>query len=291
MINKVIFLLKESFVLIFRTKVPSIVSSLAISVGILVLTIAYCLYMTFEDLTLNYKDRYTIEVYFNEDIQKNQAIEEFNQILLLDGIEEGFFISKNEAARIFKREFDEDILNVLGFNPLPYSASYTISDNFRNPQSIEKLTNSIKQFKLIDEVNYAQDFIIKFETLISNLMTFIFIIIIFILIVIVFFISNTILLAIYSQKNDIEIYKLLGASNLFVKIPYMIEGMIFGFLGGTLSIIMLSIIYYFINQYFPNNIIFINNFDILKIIIFNFSLSILLGFLGCTKALMAYVKN
>ena len=180
---------------------------------------------------------------------------------------------------------------MLGFNPLPYSASYTISDNFRNPQSIEKLTNSIKQFKLIDEVNYAQDFIIKFETLISNLMTFIFIIIIFILIVIVFFISNTILLAIYSQKNDIEIYKLLGASNLFVKIPYMIEGMIFGFLGGTLSIIMLSIIYYFINQYFPNNIIFINNFDILKIIIFNFSLSILLGFLGCTKALMAYVKN
>ena len=48
MINKAIFLLKESFVLIIRTKVPSIVSSLAISVGILVLTIAYCLFMTFE---------------------------------------------------------------------------------------------------------------------------------------------------------------------------------------------------------------------------------------------------
>ena len=87
MINKAIFLLKESFVLIIRTKVPSIVSSLAIGVGILVLTISYCLFMTFEDLTLNYKDRYTIEVYFDENIKKNQAIEEFNQILLLDGIE------------------------------------------------------------------------------------------------------------------------------------------------------------------------------------------------------------
>ena len=94
MINKTIFLLKESFVLILRTKVPSIVSSLAISVGILVLTIAYCLYMTFEDLALNYKDRYTIEVYFNEDIQKNQAIEEFNQILLLDGIFERTNLAK-----------------------------------------------------------------------------------------------------------------------------------------------------------------------------------------------------
>ena len=291
MINKVIFLLKESFVLIFRTKVPSIVSSLAISVGILVLTIAYCLYMTFEDLTLNYKDRYTIEVYFNEDIQKNQAIEEFNQILLLDGIEEGFFISKNEAARIFKREFDEDILNVLGFNPLPYSASYTISDNYRNQQSIEELIDSIKLFKLIDEVSYAQDFIIKFEAFINNLMTFVFIVIIFILIVIIFFVSNTILLAIYSQKNDIEIYKLLGASNLFVKIPYMIEGMIFGFLGGIISVIMLSVIYYFINQYFHNDMIIINNFDIFKIIVFNFLSGIFLGFLGCTKALIAYVKN
>ena len=291
MINKAIFLLKESFVLIIRTKVPSIVSSLAISVGILVLTIAYCLFMTFEDLTLNYKDRYTIEVYFDENIKKNQAIEEFNQILLLDGIEEGFFISKNEAARIFKREFDEDILNVLGFNPLPYSASYTISDNYRNQQSIEELIDSIKVFKLIDEVSYAQDFIIKFEAFINNLMTFIFIVIIFILIVIVFFVSNTILLAIYSQKNDIDIYKLLGASNLFVKIPYMIEGMIFGFLGGIISTIMLSVIYYFINQYFPNDMIIISNFDIFKIIAFNFASGIFLGFLGCTKALIAYVKN
>ena len=291
MINKIIFLLRESFVLILRTKVPSIISSLAISVGILVLSISYCLFMIFEDLTLSYKDRYTIEVFFNEDIKNSQAIEEFNQILLLDGIEEGFFISKNEAARIFKKDFDEDILNVLGFNPLPYSASYTISHDYRNPQLIEQLIEDIREFKLIDEVNYAQDFIIKFESLIKKLMTFISIIIIFILIVVIFFISNTILLAIYSQKNDIEVYKLLGASNLFIKIPYMIEGVIFGFLGGLFSLIMLSVMYYFINQYFPNDIILIGKIDIIKIIIFNFIAGISLGFLGCFKALIAYVKN
>ena len=71
----------------------------------------------------------------------------------------------------------------------------------------------------------------------------------------------------------------------------MIEGMIFGFLGGIISIIMLSVIYYFINQYFPNDMIIISNFNIFKIIVFNFVSGIFLGFLGCSKALIAYVKN
>ena len=78
------------------------VSSLAIAVSLLVLSISYCLYISFNDLTLKFKDRYSIEVFFVEDIKEPKAIEEFNRILLFDGIEEGLFINKDEAANIFE---------------------------------------------------------------------------------------------------------------------------------------------------------------------------------------------
>ena len=128
MINKFIFLLQESLISIVRTKVPSIVASLAIAVSLLVLSVAYCLFISFENLTLKFKDRYTVEVFFLEDINESEAINEFNKILLFDGIEEGVFIDKKKAANIFKKEFDEDILNILGSNPLPFSAIYTIPE-------------------------------------------------------------------------------------------------------------------------------------------------------------------
>ena len=91
MINKLIFLLQESINSFIRTKIPSLVSSLAIAVSLLILSISYCLYISFQDLTLKFKDRYSIEVFFIESINENIAVEEFNRILLLNGIEEGLF--------------------------------------------------------------------------------------------------------------------------------------------------------------------------------------------------------
>ena len=82
MINKYIFLLQESLISIVRTKVPSVVASLAIAVSLVVLSVAYCLFISFENLTLKFKDRYTIEVFFLEEIKEGDVIKEFNSILL-----------------------------------------------------------------------------------------------------------------------------------------------------------------------------------------------------------------
>ena len=290
MINKLVFLLQESLISIVRTKVPSIVSSLAIAVSLLVLSIAYCLFISFENLTLKFKDRYSVEVFFLENIQETQAIEEFNKILLFDGIEEGIFINKVQAANIFKQEFDEDILDIIGSNPLPFSAIYTISEQYRDYESIKEITGKINLLAPVDVAIYEKDAIIKFDKLIKNIIAFIFAISFFIILVVIFFVSNTILLVIYSKKEDIEIYKLLGASNTFIKIPYLIEGMIYGLVGAIVSIALLYLLYG-LTDYFLSPLLKIRNYDFVKIIILNFSAGIFLGFLGSSKALTSYVKN
>ena len=290
MINKFIFLLQESLISIVRTKVPSVVASLAIAVSLVVLSVAYCLFISFENLTLKFKDRYSVEVFFLEEIKENDAIKEFNKILLFDGIEEGIFIDKIQAANIFKREFDEDILNILGSNPLPFSAIYTISESHRDYPAIKEITKKIELLGVVDAAVYEKDAIIKFDKLIKNIIAFIFAISFFIVLVVIFFVSNTILLVIYSKKEDIEICKLLGASNIFVKIPYLIGGMIYGILGAIISIALLYLLYG-LTDYFLSPLLKIQDYDLIKIIILNFSAGIFLGLLGSSKALASYVRN
>ena len=290
MINKFIFLLEESLRSLFRTKIPTIVSSLAIAVSLFIISITYCLYINFEDFTLEFKDRYSIEVFFNNDLNENKAILEFNSILLMDEIEEGIFINKAQAANIFKSHFDEDIIEILGENPLPFSAVYTVSEENRNYASIQKIINDIEILNSVDIALYEKDAIIKFDKLIRNIMTFIFAISFFILLVVVFFVSNTILLVIYSKKEDIQTYQLLGASRLFIKIPYLLEGMIHGIIGAVISILLL-LLFYNLLDHFLSSIININNYDFITIISINFLLGMFLGFLGSSKALSSYIKD
>lgn len=291
MINKFIFLLQESLRSLIRTKIPTIVSSLAIAVSLLIISVAYCLYISFQDLTLEFKDRYSIEVFFADNLSEKQAILEFNSILSsTDQIEEGVFINKTDAANIFKTQFDEDIIEILGENPLPFSAVYTISESYRDYKSIQKIINDIELLGSVDIALYEKDAIIKFDKLIRNVIAFIFAITFFIVLVVIFFVSNTILLVIYSKKEDIQTYQLLGAPSSFIKIPYLLEGMIHGLIGAVVSLLLLFLLYNLI-YYFLSPFLDIRNYDFITIILLNVLLGIFLGFLGSSKALSSYVKD
>ncbi len=290
MINKFLFLLQESLNSLIRTKIPTMVSSLAIAMSLLIISISYCLYVSFQDFTLEFKDRYTIEVFFEDNLSEKEAILEFNNILLMDKIEEGVFINKLDAANIFKEQFDEDIINILGENPLPFSAIYTISESNRDYKSIQKVIDEIELLISVDVALYEKDAIIKFDKLLTNIMVFIFAISFFIALVVIFFVSNTILLVIYSKKEDIQTYKLLGASNFFIKIPYLLEGIIHGIIGAVISLLLLFLLYNFF-EYFLSSFLNIRSYDFITIILLNFLLGIFLGFLGSSKALSSYVKD
>ena len=291
LINKFIYLLEEGFKSLWRTKIPSIVSSLAISVSLIIISISYCLYVNFEFMVLEFKDKYKIEVFFNENIIKKNAINSFNDILLLNGIEKGIFIDKELAAKIFKKNFDEDIIDIIGTNPLPMSAIYDISKSFRDYDSIQKIIKKIEKIKSVESAVYEKDAIIKFDRMVKNILAFIFFISFLIILVAIFFVSNTILIIIYSKKKDIEILKLLGASNLFIKFPYYLEGIFQGIIGSFISIALLYLLYSILNYLSFNNYINLAVINSVNVISINIFLGILLGFLGSSKALSSYVND
>ena len=160
----------------------------------------------------------------------------------------------------------------------------------RNYESIQNIISNIETLASVDIVLYVKDAIIKFDQLVRNIMIFIFAISFFILLVVIFFVSNTILLVIYSKKEDIQTYRLLGAGSLFIKLQYLLEGIIHGLIGSAISILLLFLLYNLL-QYFLSSFLSIMNYDFLSIVLLNVLLGMFLGFLGSSKALSSYIRD
>tara|TARA_B100001123_G_C15235911_1_gene997105 strand:- start:560 stop:1300 length:741 start_codon:yes stop_codon:yes gene_type:complete len=244
--------------------------------------------MNMQEYTSKLKDEYKIEVFFDKDLNIKRALSVFNEILLIDGVEEGRFIDKEDASEIFINEFDEDILNIIGSNPLPMGASYGIADDFRTYTAMNKIVDEINSIRNVDEAIFSKGAINKFDKLSRNLLGFSFLLGLFIMFISLFFVSNTIMLVIYSKKDEIKTMNLLGASNMFIKFPYLLEGLILGFIGSVISLIILFWFYklciYIIEPHF-----FITSFNYSSVIVMNLVFGILLGLIGSSRALSSRV--
>tara|TARA_Y100000590_G_C15736887_1_gene1018838 strand:- start:3030 stop:3908 length:879 start_codon:yes stop_codon:yes gene_type:complete len=289
-LHKFIYLLFEGFKIIFRSIIPSFVCSFTISVSLIILSISFFLYINLYNYTSDFKNEYKIEVFFNNKISQSEGLETFNKILLIDGIEEGVFVDKESAAEIFKEEFNEDIQEIIGENPLPMGAIFGVSTDNRNYALMMDLVKEIKYIKTVDDAIFPEQSIVKFDRVIRNLLSFAFVIGFFIIIVAYFFVSNTILLVIYSKKNEIKTMQLLGASDIFIKFPYILSGSILGIIGSLISIIVLFLLYkisiYVILPYYNINIV---NFEF--ILLFNIIFGCLLGLFSSSRALSNFVRN
>ena len=282
--NKIVYLLSESFRSISRSILPSIISSLTIAASLVVLSVSYFLYNNVKIFTTELKDEYKIEVFFNSNLNLEEAIDTFNNILLIDGIEDGTFVDKDNAAAIFKEEFNEDVVNIIGSNPLPFSATYGVIATYKSFSSIDEIVKKINQLPNIDEAVFPSGLVNKFDRISRNILSFSFLLGLFIMFISLFFISNTIMLIVYSKKNEIKTMELLGASRFFIKMPYLFEGSLLGLLGGGLSVIIIFWLYK-VFIYIVDPIFIISSTTYYYIIAMNLIFGTLLGLVGSSRAL------
>ena len=282
---KFIFLLSESFRGLYRAKIPTIISSITIAISLMILSIAIFSYYNFIGFGENIKSEFTMKVFFNQDISIKDANDLYTKIFFVDGIDQGEFINKEKASSIFAKYFNEDVEDMVGENPLPMGANYTILDDFRNLKQAKIIQGEIEKNHGIDEVIFERETIEKINNIIEIILSIGFFIGIFILWISVILVSNTITLIIYSKQKTIEILKLLGATNSFIRFPFIMEGVFQGILGSILSIIIL----YFLNSfqiYFLDSLI--NKHMLVPSIIIpcNIAMGILLGIIGSYRALL-----
>ena len=123
MISKIKFIIAESFRGFFYAWTPALLSCITIGISLFVITISFFSYFLFITYTDTVTKDYELNVFFNESTSLENAEKSFNEILLLSSIKDGEFINKNKSAEKFKTYFSSNIEDLLGENPLPYSAA------------------------------------------------------------------------------------------------------------------------------------------------------------------------
>ena len=170
------------------------------------------------------------------------------------------------------------------------SAIYGVSQSHRDYDSMSAIVEEVKSIPNIDDVLFSKEAIIKFDRVIRNLLSFSFILGLFIILIAIFFVSNTILLIIHSKKDEIKTMQLLGATDIFIKVPYIINGLILGLVGSLVSFLVLFGLYkfsiYLVYPYYEMPPVPINN-----LLIINLVIGPLFGLIGSSRALSALVKK
>ena len=161
----------------------------------------------------------------NETITKARELEHKKKVT---------YISKDTSWAEFKKEIDVPDIN----NPLPD----TLHVKLDSTKNINVVMNNLKKIDGINDTSYAKDLVEKFEMVnaIINTATLVFVVIVCILTIAI--INNTIELVIQSRKEEIEIMRLMGVSNWYIKTPLILQGAIYGFLGALIATIPVNIV-------------------------------------------------
>lgn len=157
------------------------------------------------------------------------------------------FVSQEQALREFSEQFPEESLLLEGMdaNPLPASVVVNLSPRFLDTESLSAFAERVKQLPGVTHVAYSQDWIDTLTLVVSYFELGAVVIGMILAMATVTIIANTIRLSLHTRKEEIEILRLIGATGVFIAIPYVIEGTILGAMGGGLSLALLKGVFEF----------------------------------------------
>ncbi|MBT5096740.1 MAG: hypothetical protein HOM22_02910, partial [Candidatus Marinimicrobia bacterium] len=210
--DKITFLLSEGLKNLWRHKLTAFTSIFSI---FLTLTVAGSLLIVSDNTEriIEYlRDKYKIEVFFKQNISDKRIQEISKEFKSIRGVRSTTVITKTDAKKIFKSQFGEDILNLVGYNPLPASCVINLVKEQKNKLNIRPIVDRIRKFSEVDEVNYQGRLINRIETAYQSFVKVSVVLLIIILVVSVLIISNTVRLTIYAKKELIKSFQLVGAT-------------------------------------------------------------------------------
>lgn len=188
-----------------------------------------------------------ISVYLKDDLSQEEIDETKETLSKIEGLQDIKFITREEAMENFKERLGDQqfLLDALDdTNPLPDSFSLTVT----SPQQVKTIADTAAALDSVESASYSQDIINHLFNL-THLIRLIGVALIILLTgAAIFIISNTIRLTVFARRKEIAIMKYVGATDWFIRWPFLLEGICLGFIGGGLATIFLYIVYNQVTQ-------------------------------------------
>ena len=273
---------------IFRNRMFSLASIATMAACLFLFGVFYAVIANFRSVISKAETRVGITVFFDEGIT-DEEIEEIGQkIKLRAEVSEIVLTTAEEAWEQYKKEkLSPELIGTFGSdNPLENSASYTVYLNDISMQ--ESLSRYLREMKGIRKVNNKKDVSDSLTGLNSVLTVLAISIIVILLGVTIFLIGITISTGVSVRKQEISIMKLIGATNFFIRIPYIVEGIFIGLIGAVIPLAILNFGYDAIIRSLRDNFDillsnteFVDAYTIMKVLVpVSLSLGVGIGFIG-----------
>jgi cell division transport system permease protein len=237
-----------------------------------------------------------LSVYLEDGIDRATLKKIETALEALPGVHMKGFVSKEKAMMDLKATLGSHggLLDGLSHNPLPASYELVFKDVRNSPIDPKRIKGDLEKIKGVTEVQYSEQVQERFEAIFYMLKVAGLVIGLLLCMAVLFIITNTIRLTIYSRREEIEIYKLVGASDWFVKLPYLIEGAVEGVFGGALALLILFSIYLLLSV----KKVQVLGLPVLEVVflphsytVFLAGLSLILGVAGSFIAIGRFFKN
>lgn len=222
---------------IIRNFSLSLASISCITITLIVVAFSVILSYNVEHFAESIRKDVTVVIFLNSDSTEADRKRIEKEIRATKNVEELSFVSKSDTAESMKdNETFKGIIETWTDETNPLLDSFMLK--VKEIDSIKTTVTMIKNIDGVNNVNYGEDMIDQLITIFKVIEKASIIIVIALVIVTAFLIGNTIKLAIYSRKREIEIMRLVGASNVSIKVPFVIEGLFIGILGSLIPIVL-----------------------------------------------------
>jgi len=287
--SKIIYLFHEGIRNLWRHKLTAVTAIGSVFFSLLIIGTFILVHQNSHQLIDYIRSKYKIEVFFENHVTNEDAQLIVDKIKELDGVQSIALITKDDAIKIYQEQFNENLIEILGYNPLPNSAVINIEKHGNTEVDVGPLITDLEKIPNIDEVVYEGTLIRRVEYFYNITVRIISYIAIGLLVITIIVISNTIKLSIYAKQDLIQNLKSIGATKRFIRTPFIIEGILEGIIGTILAIAVLFIAIRSGNIYFVNIISFKIDFDIVGII-WLFAIAIFIGLIGSYRGIRTLLK-
>ena len=230
---------KESLVNLWRNGAMSFSSIFAVTITLLLIGVISVLALNVQDISANIEDGVRIYVKLERSIDENAEKEVGNQIKKLKGVGSVTYSSQDEELNklIDKQGKDGKELFESYREDNPLGSAYEVEA--KDPTKLASLAKKIQDIPNVNSVNYGGDSTQSMVTTLNTIQKAGSVFIVGLVIVALFMISNTIKITITARSTEISIMRMVGASNWYIRIPFMLEGMLIGLFGAIIPILVL----------------------------------------------------
>ena len=225
-----------------RNNWMSLASVGTVAVSLFIFGMFMMLVMNMNKMADSLESQVQINVYLQDDVSREQARDMEKDLKNLQGVEQVTFVSREEAMERFKERLGDQktLLEALDeTNPLPDSFEVMITQ----PELVKTAAASIERYDGVESAKYGQDVMEHLFDMTRLIRIFGFSIMLVLALATLFIIANTIRLTVFARRKEIAIMKYVGATDWFIRWPFILEGMVMGLFGSIIAAIVLRFAY------------------------------------------------